>query len=71
MARNIGNFDRTLRVVAGLALLLWAVGGWPASAYSWLGWIGAVPLLTALIGFCPAYTLLGVSTCPLVQRKEG
>jgi hypothetical protein len=40
----------------------------PATGYNWLGWIGVVPLATALLGWCPAYTLLGVSTCP-VEKK--
>ena len=29
------------------------------------GWIGVVPLLTSLFRFCPAYTLIGASTCPM------
>jgi hypothetical protein len=29
-----------------------------------LGWIGIVPLATAAIGWCPLYTIIGVSTCP-------
>jgi hypothetical protein len=55
---NVGGFDRVLRVVAGLALLLLAatgvVGVW--------GYIGVVPLVTGLFRFCPAYRILGVDT---------
>lgn len=63
MTQNIGTTDRALRAVAGIALILWAIlgtGGW-----SWLGWIGVVPLATAAMGWCGAYTLLGISTCPV------
>ena len=64
MAVNVGTLDRTLRIVAGLALLGWALGAYgPANTSLW-GWIGIIPLGTALIGWCPAYTLLGIRTCP-------
>lgn len=69
MAQNIGMIDRLLRVVVGLALLAYAlqfIG--VGSPYSWLGWFGAVPLLTGLIGNCPAYSLLGINTCGLAKR---
>ncbi len=59
MTKNIGTIDRAARALVGLALVAWAalLGG-PIWA-----WIGVVPLATAGIGFCPAYTLLGVNTC--------
>jgi hypothetical protein len=57
---NVGNIDRVLRIVLGLALigltLAGTIGAW--------GWIGVVPLLTAALGTCPLYTVLGFSTCP-------
>jgi hypothetical protein len=34
----------------------------PGTGWNWLGWIGAVPILTALFGTCPAYSLFGMST---------
>jgi hypothetical protein len=59
MKCNSGGLDRILRIVVGLVLVALAatgmVGAW--------GWIGVVPLLTGAIGFCPAYTLLGMNTC--------
>ena len=66
MTINVGTADRVVRVLAGLGLVAFAFG-WiaPASGWNWLGWIGVVPILTALVGNCPAYSLLGVSTCPL------
>lgn len=65
MIPNVGGLHRLLRIVVGLALLAFAFFGWPATGYNWLGWIGAVPILTAVIGWCPAYTLVGLSTCPM------
>lgn len=64
MNKNEGGIDRTLRSVAGLALIAAAatdtIGLW--------GYVGVVPLLTGLMGWCPLYALLGLNTCP-AQRK--
>ncbi len=64
LTRNVGSIDRALRVVLGLGLLSLVFVG-PQTAW---GWFGIVPLATALLGSCPAYTLLGLSTCPLKNR---
>jgi hypothetical protein len=56
---NEAGFDRLIRVAIGLALLALVFVG-PKVAW---GWIGIVPLATGLVGFCPLYRLLGVSTC--------
>ena len=61
MKVNEGTIDRILRVIVGLALLSLVVIG-PKSLF---GLIGLIPLLTGLIGFCPAYKILGLNTCPL------
>ena len=63
MQANVGTIDRVLRVVAGAALI--AVALLVTHPYAWLGWIGAIPILTGILGFCPAYRLIGLSTCPL------
>ncbi len=55
MTANVGAIDRILRIVVGLILIAMVFVG-PQT--SW-GWIGVIPLLTALIGFCPAYRLIG------------
>lgn len=59
MKSNVGGIDRVLRIVAGLALigltLAGTIGAW--------GWLGLVPLGTALVGFCPLYPMLGINTC--------
>ncbi len=60
MNTNVGTIDRALRVIVGLVLLGLTLGG---QIGVW-GWIGVVPLVTAAIGFCPLYTLLGMNTCP-------
>ena len=57
MNPNVGSVDKVLRIVIGLALI-----GWGVATNNWLGAIGLVPLLTALINFCPLYTLLGINT---------
>lgn len=60
MAQNVGLIDRLLRAAVGLGLVGWALTGGPVWA-----WIGVVPLLTAGIGYCPAYSILGIKTCPM------
>jgi len=57
MKQNIGTIDRILRIIIGLALVAYGIIN-----HTWLGAIGAVPLLTAFIGFCPAYCPLGIRT---------
>lgn len=58
---NEGTIDRVLRVIVGLVLIALAYTG---KLTPW-GWIGVVPLVTGLIGYCPAYTLFGIRTCKL------
>lgn len=62
--RNLGSADRALRAIVGLILISLTVVG-PQSLW---GLVGLVPLLTAFVGFCPAYTLLGVKTCRTEDR---
>jgi hypothetical protein len=58
MNANVGGIDRIVRIVAGLALIAWAILGGPAWA-----WIGVIPLATGVIGWCPAYLPFGIKTC--------
>lgn len=59
MKTNEGNIDRIIRIV--LALVIFGLG---LAAQSWLGLIGFIPLLTGLVGWCPLYSIFGLSTCP-------
>jgi hypothetical protein len=61
MTMNEGTIDRVLRVVVGVAILSLAFIG-PQSPWAYLG---LIPLLTGVVGFCPAYALLGIRTCRL------
>lgn len=58
--KNAGTIDRSLRAIVGLVLIALTLTG---NIGVW-GWIGVVPLFTAASGWCPAYTLLGIKTCP-------
>jgi hypothetical protein len=58
MKTNVGNIDRKVRIIAGLLII-----GLGVYFQSWWGVIGAVPLLTAFIRWCPAYSILGISSC--------
>jgi hypothetical protein len=65
MKTNVGGIDKVLRIVAGLALLslIFIIDG----SARWWGLVGIVPLLTGTLGWCPAYTLVGLNTCPAKQ----
>ena len=65
MTQNVGGIDRILRIVVGLVLVGLAATG----SVGWWGWIGVVPLLTGLVGACPAYKLLGMNTCPMKNKS--
>jgi hypothetical protein len=64
MKTNEGTIDRALRVIAGLVLIGLAATG---TVGVW-GWIGIMPLLTGAIGICPAYSIFGISTCPMKNQ---
>jgi Protein of unknown function (DUF2892) len=64
MTKNVGGFDRTIRIVAGLLLVALAATG----TVGWWGWLGILPLATGLIGWCPPYSMFGINTCG-VQSK--
>lgn len=61
---NEGMIDRALRVAAGLVLLsLFFL--FPEASWRYWTLIGVVPLATGLLGSCPLYSVLGISTCPV------
>jgi len=59
MKANVGTPDQIARIAVGAGLIALAATG----IFSPWGWIGVVPVLTGAFRFCPAYTLLGISTC--------
>ena len=64
MQKNAGTLDRLVRVAIGVVLIALTltdqIGVW--------GWIGAVPLMTGLLGYCPLYRVFGFNTCPITRR---
>jgi hypothetical protein len=65
MTVNEGYLDRALRIIIGLLLIglaIFKIDLWGWTVGIW-GWVGVVPLATGLIGWCPAYSLLGINSC--------
>jgi hypothetical protein len=58
MKKNVGSTDRVIRTILGVAII-----GAGVYFQSWWGAIGAIPIVTALIGWCPPYAMLGINTC--------
>jgi hypothetical protein len=65
MTCNVGGIDRILRALVGLGLISLALIG-PQTPW---GWLGIVPLATAVFGWCPPYALFGFSTC--ANKSDG
>ncbi|WP_265947409.1 DUF2892 domain-containing protein [Dechloromonas sp. A34] len=61
MKSNVGGIDKILRIIVGASL----IGATVAGLLPVWGYIGIVPLATGLMGWCPLYPMLGLSTCPL------
>ena len=64
LGKNVGNFDRSARIAVGIALLI-AFFALPDFGLRWVLLIGIVPLVTGIMGSCPAYSIFGISTCKL------
>jgi len=70
MAANVGGAEKVIRIILGVALLAlgWfgvVTGGWATGAYV----VGAIALITGLVGFCPAWAVLRVNTCGARQTQ--
>ncbi len=63
MKTNVGTIDRIVRIAAGLGLIALAATG---TIGVW-GYIGIIPVLTGFFRVCPAYSLLGINTCPVAK----
>lgn len=57
MKQNMGGADRVVRGIVGIGLIVWGV-----MAHNWWGAIGAIPLVTALSGWCPLYLPFGINS---------
>jgi len=64
--KNVGGIDKILRIAVGVALISLVFIG-PKTPW---GWVGIIPLATALINFCPLYPLIGFSTAKNKEIKE-
>lgn len=63
MMRNVGLLDRAVRVIVGVTLIAFAIPvGFPQTGWNAVGWIGLLPLVTGIVGYCPAYSLFGLKT---------
>ncbi len=63
MTGNVGTLNRIVRTLVGLILVAYALGYvLPNTGWNWVGWIGVVPIVTAIFGICPSYSVLGLST---------
>jgi hypothetical protein len=67
MKKNIGTLERIVRVMLGAVILSLAFLG-PESPWAYLG---IVPLLTGIVGWCPPYALLGIGTSPRAPKADG
>ena len=66
MTKHHGTTDRIIRTLLGFGLIAYGIVN-----HHWIGAIGLVPLLTAIVGFCPAYCPLGLSTRGKGDRSGG
>jgi len=64
MKTNVGGFDKTARIIAGVVLIgltaTGVLGPW--------GWLGVIPLVTGLLNVCPLYSVFGISSCPVTPK---
>jgi hypothetical protein len=69
MTANVGILDRVIRIIIGALLIAFAIPlGFPDTSWNWVGWIGIVPIITAVLGYCPAYSVLGFSSCSAAHQ---
>jgi len=66
MNPNVGTVDKIVRIIIAIALISIVFVG-PQTPW---GWVGIVPIATALFSFCPLYAILGIKTCK-IQQTEG
>ena len=67
MKVNVGTGERIARIILGAGILSLTVIG-PQTPW---GYLGLVPLLTGVTGWCPPYSLLGINTCKRCEKEAG
>jgi len=67
MKCNVGGIDRILRIAVGALLVALAI----TNVLGWWAWLGLIPLTTGLFRFCPAYPLLGITSCGTSAKGSG
>ena len=65
MKKNVGSVDRLIRMILGLLIIAWGI-----YAKNWFGLIGIVPLMTAVLNWCPFYIPLKLSTINRSANKK-
>lgn len=72
MIKNVGSLDKTIRLVLGIALGVWAVPGLaPGSTLSYVALaVGVILIATALMNFCPLFKMFGISTNKNTQSER-
>lgn len=65
MKANVGSLDKIIRII--LALIIFAIG---YMTKSWWGLLGLIPLITALINWCPLYAIFGINTCKVKPQAK-
>ena len=71
MKTNVGSIDRVIRILIAVVIAVLIILGELAGLWAIvLGILGGILLVTALIGFCGLYTVLGIRTCPLKKNVE-
>lgn len=65
MKANVGTADKNIRLVLGVVIILLGI-----YLKSWWGLVGIVPIITALLNFCPVWGLLGISTKKKVETEK-
>jgi hypothetical protein len=69
MSRNVGGTDRAIRLIVGIALIAtgllhFVIGPWAIVVYV----VGGVALATGVVGFCPAWSVIGINTGKVAHK---
>lgn len=65
MKKNVGRTDKIIRIIAGLALIIFAI----VTNNLW-GLLGIVPILTSIMSYCPVYSLFKASSIKKIKTEK-